>query len=262
MIVYEEFHFGKEKHIAFYHPVDFSLFAHLHRSYELLYLKRGRLEITVDGRSFSMKAGDLVFVLPYEVHSYRDLGGSVCDVAVFSPDYVQEFYSQTGSHFLENPVFRMTEEQMERLGARLFYDDSNLYLTKAALYETAACVLSQSGLVYREEENRDLLHKILLFIQQHYREDLTLQDLADHLGYSRLYLYRYINKSLKLSFPDLIHEHRICQAIYLLEHTEMPVSEVAYDCGYRSLRSFNRCFKQIAGKTPREYRDVFCTSDL
>ena len=57
MIVYEEFHFGKEKHIAFYHPVDFSLFAHLHRSYELLYLKRGRLEITVDGRSFSMKAG-------------------------------------------------------------------------------------------------------------------------------------------------------------------------------------------------------------
>lgn len=254
MIVYEEFHFGKEKHIAFYHPVDFSLFAHLHRSYELLHLKRGRLEITVNGRSFSMDAGDMVLVLPYEVHSYRDLGDSVCDVAVFSPDYVQEFYSQTGSHFLECPVFQMDEGQMKRLEQVLFYDASNLFLTKAALYETVACVLSQSSLIYREEGDRDLLHRILLYIRQHYREELTLKDLADQLGYSRLYLSRYINQSLKLSFPDLIHEHRISQAIYLLEHTAMPVSEVAYDCGYGSLRSFNRCFKRITGKTPREYR--------
>ena len=64
MIVYEEFHFGKEKHIAFYHPVDFSHFAHLHRSYELLYLKQGGLEVTVNGKAFPMQAGDMVLVLP------------------------------------------------------------------------------------------------------------------------------------------------------------------------------------------------------
>ncbi len=255
MIVYEEFHFGKEKHIAFYHPVDFSHFAHLHRSYELLYLKQGGLEVTVNGKAFLMHAGDMVLVLPYEVHSYRDLGGSVCDVAVFSPDYVQEFYSQTVHHFLACPVFRMEPEQIRRLEALLFYDDSNLFLTKAALYETVACVLSQTELKYRKEEDRDLLHRILLFIRQHYREDLTLQDLAEELGYSRLYLSRYINRFLKLSFPDLIHEHRVCQAIYLLEHTAMPVSEVAFDCGYSSLRTFNRCFKRVTGKTPREYRE-------
>lgn len=256
MIVYEEFHFGKEKHIAFYHPVDFSHFAHLHRSYELLFLRRGKLEITVNGKEFSMQEGDLALVLPYEVHSYRDLGGSVCDVAVFSPDYIQEFYSQTGHQYLERPVFCMEQGQRKRLEPYLFYDASSLYLTKAALYETVACVLSQTRTCRRKEEDKDLLHQILLFIRQHYQEELTLQELADHLGYSRLYLSRYINHNLKLSFPDLIHEHRVCQAIYLLEHTAMPVSDVAYDCGYGSLRSFNRCFKRITGKTPREYREA------
>ena len=35
----------------------------------------------------------------------------------------------------------------------------------------------------------------------------------------------------------------------------MPVSAVAYECGYNSLRSFNRCFRRITGRTPREYRE-------
>lgn len=255
MIVYEEFHFGKEKHIAFYHPVDFSHFAHLHRSYELAYLKRGALEVSVDGRVFRMQPGDLVLVLPYEIHSYRDLGNSACDVAVFSPDYIQEFYSQTEERYLERPVFSMERQKLERLSPVLFGESDSLFLTKAALYEMAACVLGQTRLLCRREEDRDLLHEILLYIRKHYQEDLTLQQMADQLGYSRLYLSRYINRYLKQSFPDLIHEHRISQAIYLLENTKMPVSAVAYDCGYASLRSFNRCFRRIAGKTPREYRE-------
>lgn len=255
MIVYEEFHFGKEKHIAFYHPVDFSHFAHLHRSYELVYLKAGELEVTVDGRLFRMRPGDLVLVLPYEIHSYRDLGGSACDVAVFSPDYIQEFYSQTRGKFLEHPVFSIEQYRLERLRPVLFWASDSLFFTKAALYEMTGCVLEQTRLLSRKEEDRDLLHEILLYIRQHYKEELTLQQMADHLGYSRLYLSRYINRYLKQSFPDLIHEHRISQAIYLLESTKMPVSAIAYDCGYGSLRSFNRCFRRITGKTPREYRE-------
>lgn len=255
MIVYEEFHFGKEKHIAFYHPVDFSHFAHLHRSYELLYLKKGQLEVSVDGRSFCMEAGNLVLILPYEIHSYRDLGGSSCDVAVFSPDYIQEFYSQTEHRYLEQPVFEMETERLKRLQPILFEPCPSLFLTKAALYEMTACVLGQTTLAVQKGEDKDLLHEILLYIRRHYREELTLQELAEHLGYSRLYLSRYINQFLKQSFPDLIHEHRISQAIYLLENTKMPVSDVAFDCGYGSLRSFNRSFKRITDRTPREYRE-------
>lgn len=254
MIVYEDFHFGKEKHMAFYHLRDFSHFAHLHRSYELLYLKEGRLTAAVDGRSFSMGPGDLILILPYEIHSYEDGGGSVCDVTVFSPDYIQEFYSQTAQSMLECPVFRMPPGELERMERPLFYDAGRIYASKACLYRIADRVLECTALGARERTQTDLLHRILTYIQEHYQEPLTLEELAEYLGYNRLYLSRYINQSVHLSFTELVHEHRIRHAGYLLKNTGMPVSEAAFACGFGSLRTFNRCFRESTGKTPREYR--------
>ena len=73
MIVYEDYHFGDPQEISLYHIREFSHFAHLHRSYELLRLKSGKLMATVDGRDFLMKPGDLILILPYEIHSYTNL---------------------------------------------------------------------------------------------------------------------------------------------------------------------------------------------
>ena len=58
MIVYEYYHFGDQQEISLYHIREFSHFAHLHRSYELLRLKNGKLMATVDGREFLMQPGD------------------------------------------------------------------------------------------------------------------------------------------------------------------------------------------------------------
>lgn len=202
MIIYEDYHFGDPQEISLYHIREFSSFAHLHRSYELLRLKRGKLMATVDGRDFPMEPGDLILILPYEIHSYANLGGAECQVNVFSPDYIEEFHKMTA----------------------------------------------------RKAPSSDLLHQILIYVQEHYLEELTLQDLAVHLGYNRMYISRFINSHLNLSFTDLVNQHRINFGAHLLKTTDAPVSDIAFACGYNSLRSFNRCFKEIQHMTPREYR--------
>ena len=80
--------------------------------------------------------------------------------------------------------------------------------------------------------------------------------MAAHLGYSRLYLSRYLNQALKLSFTSLVNQHRISYGAYLLKHTEDSISTVALSCGYTNIRSFNRSFKAIEGVTPKAYRDL------
>lgn len=255
MIVYEDYHFGEQQEISLFHIQDFSHFAHLHRSFELLRLQKGGLKACVDEREFIMEPGDMILILPYEVHSYTNLGQAECQVNVFSPDYIQEFYKMIPKKALNRPVFRLDDQMFSHMEKHLFLDSSKPLFSKSCLYYIAAMLLEESGLSMRKAPSSDLLHQILLYIQDHYLEDLTLQDLAVHLGYNRLYISRFINSRLGLSFTDLVNQHRINYSTHLLRTTDTPVSDIAFACGYNSLRSFNRCFKEIHHLTPREYRN-------
>ena len=254
MIVYEDYHFGDPQEISLYHIREFSHFAHLHRSYELLRLKSGKLMATVDGRDFLMKPGDLILILPYEIHSYTNLEEAECQVNVFSPDYIEEFHKMTAKKALDCPVFHLEDQVFFHMEKHLFIDSSKPLYCKSCLYYIAARLLDESGLSPRKAPASDLLHQILIYVQEHYLEELTLQDLAVRLGYNRMYISRFINSHLNLSFTDLVNQHRINYGAHLLKTTDTPVSDIAFACGYNSLRSFNRCFKEIHHMTPREYR--------
>ena len=136
----------------------------------------------------------------------------------------------------------------------LFLDNTRPLYSKAYLYYIAARLLEESVLIPQTARRSDLLHQILTYIQEHYLESLTLQDLASFLGYNRLYLSRYINSTLHLSFTDLLNQHRINYAAYLLGSTGDSISSITFSCGYNNLRTFNRCFQEFEHCTPREYR--------
>ena len=74
------------------------------------------------------------------------------------------------------------------------------------------------------------------------------------LGYNSSYLSRYFSDATEMSFISFVNKYKISRACYLLTNTDKTVPECAYDCGYTSLRSFNRNFKKHVGVTPREYR--------
>ena len=254
MLVYEDYHFGETQEMALYHIEGFSHFAHLHRSYELLYVVKGNLTAFVDNRHFPMNPGDFILILPYEIHSYRNENHAECYISVFSPDYIQEFYKRTAKQALEKPVFRLEEPVFHHMKQYLFLDNTRPLYSKAYLYYIAARLLEESVLIPQTARRSDLLHQILTYIQEHYLESLTLQDLASFLGYNRLYLSRYINSTLHLSFTDLLNQHRINYAAYLLGSTGDSISSIAFSCGYNNLRTFNRCFQEFEHCTPREYR--------
>lgn len=256
MLVYEDYHFGEPQEMALYHIENFSHFAHLHRSYELLYVAKGNLTAFVDNRCFHMRSGDFILILPYEIHSYENENYAECYINVFSPDYIREFYKLTAKQALEKPVFRLEEPVFIPMKQYLFLDNTKPLYSKSYLYYIAARLFEESGLMTQTARRSDLLHQILTYIQEHYLEPLTLQNLASFLGYNRLYLSRYINSTLNLSFTDLLNQHRINYATYLLGSTSESISDIAFACGYSNLRTFNRCFQEFEHCTPREYRKL------
>lgn len=78
--------------------------------------------------------------------------------------------------------------------------------------------------------------------------------MSNELGYNSAYLSRYFGEVANMSYTSYVNRYKVSKACYILKNTDKTVLECAYECGYNSLRNFNRNFKSIIGLSPKEYR--------
>ena len=125
----------------------------------------------------------------------------------------------------------------------------SLYYLKACLY--AVCADFDAGTQWREKtQDHDLVFRILDYIEQNYTEDITLAILADALCYEYHYLSRIFHETLHIRFRTLVNQYRCEHAKMLITSSDTPLSEIAMQCGFGSIRSFNRIFLEMTGMTP------------
>ncbi len=95
----------------------------------------------------------------------------------------------------------------------------------------------------------------LLAMEKVYQEPAySRADLARECGASEAVLSRVINLHFQKTFPQLMNEHRIRDAMRLLRETGASVRTVAEEVGFNSLATFNRVFKETTGTTPGQFR--------
>ncbi len=105
-----------------------------------------------------------------------------------------------------------------------------------------------------EDEGEKLSLAVLKYIDENYRDgELTM--LAEQLHYDVYWLSREIKRRLGQNYTDLVQAKRLAQAGYLLQHTEIPVIDVAAAVGYENASYFHRIFKRRYGCSPKKYRD-------
>lgn len=102
----------------------------------------------------------------------------------------------------------------------------------------------------------DYLNSALLYINDHYSDNISVQDISDHVGIDRTYLYRLFMKELSLSPKQYLTQYRLKAASDLLNTTRLPISEIAAGCGFSDTSSFGKFFRDLTGFTPRQYRNI------
>ena len=88
-------------------------------------------------------------------------------------------------------------------------------------------------------------------------QNITVTDVADYLHISRSHLYGLFKKHLGTTPQAFLTSAKIINARELLTVTDIPVSNVAFSCGYQNPFAFSRAFKKETGMTPREYREKY-----
>ena len=95
---------------------------------------------------------------------------------------------------------------------------------------------------------------VIRFIEQNFQNDITLDDVARATGYSYQYLSKIFNRTLGISFKQLLNQYRIEYAFSILQDTDLPITQIAFDSGFQSLRTFHHVWQESFHRSPKEVR--------
>ena len=236
--------------------IDFSFPLHLHDSFELITVSEGEMKVQVDKNQYILKRGEYLLIFPNQLHSLFTEKNSKHFLCIFSARLVQAYTKLCAAKLPLNNLFSLDEFYLERLmNISSEADESGMIAIKGLLYSVCGEFHKNAEYTPHKVDPEQLLTKIFRFVEQNYNGDCSLGALSAHTAYHYTYLSRYFKQCTGISFLEYVNRYRIDEACYVLKNCEQSILQTAYDCGFDSLRSFNRNFKKIIGMTPCEYQE-------
>ncbi|MDE6379654.1 MAG: AraC family transcriptional regulator [Muribaculaceae bacterium] len=101
------------------------------------------------------------------------------------------------------------------------------------------------------------VQKVQAFIDENYRQDIRLADLADLVGMTPTAFSRFFKLRTGKSISDYIIDVRLGHASRMLVDSTTSIAEICYDCGFNNISNFNRIFKKKKGQSPKVFREIY-----
>ncbi|MCQ2187371.1 MAG: AraC family transcriptional regulator [Bacteroidales bacterium] len=111
-----------------------------------------------------------------------------------------------------------------------------------------------------DESGSGRIRKVNDFISNHYTEDITLEDLAEHVGLTPTSLSRLYRQKTGETISNHVIDTRLGHAVRDLVNTDRNIADICFSCGFNNLSNFNRIFKSRHGMSPKEFRQVYSKS--
>lgn len=242
---------------------------HMHRHIEIIYTKSCEKSLGFCGnKSAILESGDLFITFPERVHYYTDLVPRLeANVLLISTDLCPEYNNIFKNYIPESPVIKNVASYPILFNSLSAFCEriQNGTENKNFIRGCVLVLLSEIFNITKLEKSLspsptpNIAQKIISYCHQHYASNITLRDIANEFHLNRCYVSQIFNQQLKISFPEYINSLRIHTATDLLTRTTKPITEICFEVGFNSLRSFNRLFLKTHNVTPREYRAQITT---
>jgi AraC-like DNA-binding protein/mannose-6-phosphate isomerase-like protein (cupin superfamily) len=226
---------------------------HLHNSFEFVQVTKGILKINVEKKEYCLKKDDALLIFPHQIHEYVSEEENEYTICIFSPELVKSYQSVYLKNSPKSNLFKSEINYAELLSEAL---GRNVFSVKGLLYSLCGEFHENREYIEKSTTNDALIEKIFKFVEENYSNDCTLSALSKSTSYNYAYLSRCFKSYTGATFVDYVNRYRVNEASYLLKNTNLAVLEVAFKTGFDSLRNFNRVFKKITEKTPKEYRET------
>ncbi len=219
--------------------------------FKIIYVESGSLQISTADDSFELYEGDTRVIFAGEIHSAFTYDTSVCKIITFPPSFAADFASEVAQQRQVLGIFKLDSDidYFESIG-----ENEDYYMNKSHLYAFLSSFLKKVQLRKAPTADREFVAEVSNYIKENCNKDVTLAQLSNHLGYGYNYASALFKKNFKCGFMFFLNQHRIAMAENLLLSTKLSVTDIAFECGFNSLRSFSRNFQLHKDISPREYR--------
>lgn len=248
---------------------------HWHNAVEIVMPLQNMYTVDINRRTFNLREYDILIIPPGELHEIKAPKAKGQRILVqFS---VEAFNTIRGfvkaSYIFMNPwqITPANNPELHQAIKTLLLEMLDEFLCRNIHYNIAITTkiiqialhltrkkqlendLQYEALIKRKEHT-ERLSECLDYINQHCNEDLTLETVAQVVGFSKFHFSRWFREFADLSFHDYLTKIRIDKAEALLLSTSLSVTEIAMEAGFQSTNTFNRLFRKHKNCAPTEYR--------
>ena len=238
--------------------LDFPI--HLQNAVELILLTEGRSTALYGNKRFSLGPGDLFVVFPNQLHGFEGSGNARGYVMIIPMHpYLAAYRATLEQTEPAHPLLHRDQwahtnlEPLLEMACRE-WKTAHQNLQQGYVLVIMGKLLPLLTLRDHQSSSTDGLQAALRYINDHYREPLTRQEIAGAIGYNESYLSHLFPAALKMTVTQYINSLRIADAQAMLKSTDMTVSRIAVELGFGSIRTFNRIFTREASLPPSAYR--------
>ena len=236
---------------------DISL--HWHNVYEFEIVLSGCGEMICNGKTWQLRRGMVCLLSPADFHEYRNCR----DVSLINVQFSESGigYEILSSYLQQkNAVIYADEKALQELtGLCALLDGStggpyrNSY-DKKLLECGMLLFLSKSNDPTQPPEAVSPIHKAVLYVDSHFRENPKMSEVAALFYLNETYFCRLFRKTTGVSYKTYLRDKKLKASLSLLRYTRLPVAQIAGRCGYDTVSHFNREFKSVYAVPPMVFR--------
>ena len=237
---------------------NFSYLPHYHEEIEILFVKTGKIIVTNNGKKTILEKDDIMIFTPFQLHEYVYAGKNALIVMKIAVPKNFNYHLVDGKISTDNPIYPQVhqiitdiiQEYMQKQDGYTFAIMQHVAQLITLVIRELKPVHSQNH--YKEKKDLQFFYSINEYLESHYKEDITLDSISQHFMFSKYYFFHLFKKITSTTFGNYLTLFRLQKAKEELALNKV-ITEVAFSCGFNSLRSFNRSFKNHYGMTPSQY---------
>ncbi|OZQ69337.1 hypothetical protein CA600_03990 [Paenibacillus sp. VTT E-133280] len=275
------FHENRTYHSTFPFTVimsnDIDFLAHWHNDLEIVYVFEGSIRMGINSETRILKAGDMAICSSGDIHYYDSKdssskimmvifnpsligfpGGWPLNVRLTSPFIEKRIATREEEVCINNRLSLILQELMNEYNQKLEYHEQVII---GLLHEWSGLILRHvpSDKINPQKDKRritnmKIMQGVLEYLDVNYMHPITLADAARQANMSLFYFSRFFKSLSGMSYIAYLSNIRVNQAEQLLLTTDKTILDIALECGFTNIRTFNRVFKQIKQRTPSELR--------
>ncbi len=244
---------------------------HWHRETEIIHIYKGNMTCTVNSTCFELKEGDVAVFPANSVHSTVSAEHSIVDVLRFNPDLLKIFHLSAAFSEFHLPLALQKELSIDEEIAHCFHSLATkkqngansqfgqilIQLEILKIWTLFVQALHKQSTLFLQTTNgetQERFSQILRYIEEHYSQNISLEDIASLMHYTPSYTSKIFKEHIGISFKKYLLSFRVKKACNELLHTTDNITQIAIRCGFESSRTFNETFRKIMNCSPMEFR--------